>query len=134
MCCLQYFFHFIQHLKNFARPPSFHCFTNVLFLPLQSWHVSFSSAWTTSTGSVSRIQTPSSNKALHCSTCGPLVRVKGPRVSEGDLRLRWISLICHLIYFFIFRIFYLYCLLPLDNGQSSFCSCLCVCVCACLYS
>ena len=51
----------------------------------QSWHVSFSSVWMTSIRSVWRIQTLCWSKALRCSTCGPPVRARGPRVSIWDL-------------------------------------------------
>lgn len=50
--------------------------------PLQSWHESFSSAWTTSIRSVWRIPTHCWSRAPRCSTCGPPGRARGQRVSR----------------------------------------------------
>lgn len=49
--------------------------------PLQSWHESFSSVWTTSIRSVWRIPTHCWSRAPRCSTCGPPGRARGQRVS-----------------------------------------------------
>lgn len=48
---------------------------------LQSWHESFSSAWTTSTRSGWRIPTHCWSRAQHCSTCGRPGRARGQKVS-----------------------------------------------------
>lgn len=51
--------------------------------PLQSWHESFSSAWTTSIRSAWRIPTHYWSRALHCSTCGRPGRARGQKVSQN---------------------------------------------------
>lgn len=81
----------VSHLKDQRSYPSTAsvciCVLCIYLLDLsvcQSWHVSFSSVLTTSIGSVWRIPTPCSTKALLFSTCGPAEKAKGPRVSEDD--------------------------------------------------
>ena len=52
---------------------------------LQSWHESFSSAWTTSIRSGWRIPTHCWSRALRCSTCGRPGRARGQKVSQAVL-------------------------------------------------
>lgn len=57
-------------------------FTGSALALLQSWHESFSSAWTTSIRSGWRIPTHCWSRALHCSTCGRPGRARGQKVSQ----------------------------------------------------
>lgn len=80
----------VTHTPNYINiSPAFLIF--LLSLSKQSWHVSFSWVWMTLTRFVWRIQTHCWSRAPHCSTCGPLSRARGQRVSKSKFAVD----ICH---------------------------------------
>lgn len=80
----------VTHTPNYINiSPAFLIF--LLSFSKQSWHVSFSWVWMTLTRFVWRIQTRYWSRAPHCSTCGPLARARGQRVSKSEFAVD----ICH---------------------------------------